>query len=51
MPIEDPSQDYILLNATQVGNLTTLVFKRKWETCDEEHDLPILVRVEKTNFC
>jgi len=37
------SLDYILLNVTQVGYWTALVFKREWETCDGEHDLAIIV--------
>ena len=35
-PVKDAIQDYQLLEATQEDNLTTLVFKRKIDTCEPD---------------
>lgn len=42
LPLEDDQSDYDLLWATETDNgLTTLRFKRRWDTCDTQHDLKI----------
>jgi len=42
MPIEDPQQDCELLESSQMNGVTTIVFKRRWETGDNEHDVNLL---------
>ncbi|CAL8141879.1 unnamed protein product [Orchesella dallaii] len=45
MPIEDPSQDWELLEASETGNQTSLRFARAFDTCDADHDIPITMDV------
>lgn len=40
-PILDKRQDLELLGGREDGEGTTIVFKRKWDTCDEHEDFPI----------
>ncbi|XP_063706695.1 MOXD1 homolog 2 [Culicoides brevitarsis] len=49
-PVVDPSQDYILLAG--YGNTTHTVFrfKRKLDTCDSSHDIPITNNTMKILF-
>lgn len=41
VPAEDDKNDYELLWASEDGNYTTIRFRRKWDTCDREHDYEI----------
>lgn len=41
VPLEDPQQDVELLEAEQNDQGTRFVFRRKWSTCDEKHDIVI----------
>ncbi len=41
LPEIDPSQDWKLHDAWERGNITFLSFSRAFDTCDEDHDLPI----------
>ncbi len=43
LPVEDLSQDWSLHEAWERGSFTFLSFSRPFETCDEDHDLPIHV--------
>lgn len=36
MPELDQEQNWELLNASQTGNMSTLNFKRIWDTCDDD---------------
>lgn len=47
LPVEDPSQDWILHDAEERGGQTYLSFSRAFDTCDADHDLPISVRINK----
>ncbi|XP_059622696.1 MOXD1 homolog 2 [Phlebotomus argentipes] len=40
-PVVDPSQDYVLLLGYENATHTVLRFRRKLDTCDTYHDLPI----------
>ncbi|CAL8068056.1 unnamed protein product [Orchesella dallaii] len=40
-PQLDPSQDWTLHNAWERRGITFLSFSRPFDTCDEEHDIPI----------
>lgn len=42
-PFMDPSQDYQLLLGYENATHTVMRFKRKLDTCDTSHDLPITV--------
>lgn len=42
-PFVDPSQDYILLLGYENATHTVMRFKRKLDTCDTSHDVPITV--------
>lgn len=42
-PFVDPSQDYILLLGYENATHTVMRFKRKLDTCDTSHDIPITV--------
>lgn len=44
-PFVDPSQDYTLLLGYENSTHTVLRFKRKLDTCDTSHDIPITVRI------
>uniref|UniRef100_A0A1B0DQ20 DOMON domain-containing protein n=1 Tax=Phlebotomus papatasi TaxID=29031 RepID=A0A1B0DQ20_PHLPP len=44
-PVVDPSQDYVLLLGYENATHTVLRFRRKLDTCDTYHDLPITVSV------
>ncbi|CAL8068076.1 unnamed protein product [Orchesella dallaii] len=41
LPVIDDTQDWILHEALEEDNQTFLSFSRPFDTCDEEHDLPI----------
>ncbi|ODM90943.1 DBH-like monooxygenase protein 1 [Orchesella cincta] len=41
VPVEDPSQDWTLIEASETGNSTTLRFSRPFDSCDSDHDIPI----------
>lgn len=34
-PLLDPHQDYILISGSERNGLTTITFKRRWDTCDD----------------
>jgi len=40
-PIKDHIQDYELISGREEEGVTTIRFKRKWNTCDEVHDMNI----------
>ncbi|XP_055923857.1 MOXD1 homolog 2 [Eupeodes corollae] len=40
-PVVDPSQDYILILGYENATHTVLRFRRKLDTCDSTHDIPI----------
>uniref|UniRef100_T1GKL6 DOMON domain-containing protein n=1 Tax=Megaselia scalaris TaxID=36166 RepID=T1GKL6_MEGSC len=40
-PVVDPSQDYILMLGYENSTHTVLRFRRKLDTCDTAHDIPI----------
>ncbi|CAD7081233.1 unnamed protein product [Hermetia illucens] len=40
-PVVDPSQDYVLMLGYENATHTVLRFKRKLDTCDTAHDIPI----------
>lgn len=42
-PVVDPSQDYILMLGYENSTHTVLRFRRKLDTCDTAHDIPITV--------
>lgn len=42
-PVVDPSQDYVLLLGYGNATHTVFRFKRKLDTCDANHDVPITV--------
>lgn len=42
-PFVDPSQDYVLLLGYENATHTVMRFKRKLDTCDTSHDIPITV--------
>lgn len=44
-PFVDPSQDYVLLLGYENATHTVMRFKRKLDTCDTSHDIPITVSV------
>ena len=44
-PTNDKSQDVELLSATEFSGITTIEFRRKLDTCDEEQDRIITVCV------
>lgn len=47
-PFVDPSQDYILLLGYENATHTVMRFKRKLDTCDTSHDIPITVSTTTT---
>ncbi len=49
-PMEDPQQDYFLIAASERDNRTTVRFHRRWETCDELHDISIGVSFINYHF-
>lgn len=54
LPVEDPSQDWHLHQAWESRSHTFLSFSRPFETCDEDHDLPIHVSLTTsppTHYC
>jgi len=40
-PLEDEVQDCELVSFSEANGRTTIVFRRKWNTCDAENDLAI----------
>ena len=49
-PKIDPKQDWILLEAREIKNYTTLKIKRKLNTCDKENDLEIKEETQRLIF-
>ena len=43
-PLLDDQRDWMLLNASEENNVTTLKFSRKRNTRDQEHDTAIPVK-------
>ncbi|KAA0202187.1 hypothetical protein HAZT_HAZT006149 [Hyalella azteca] len=49
-PVEDPSQDMVLMEGRRNDTHTTLRFRRPWVTCDSSHDMALSSDTVKVIF-